>query len=108
MATCPHCDGTLPEVPDGTLVTLTTEGPFTLAPGHPMRGTACLVCRRAIGGEVAAVIGLAALSGEACRSGCVAAEAYLLHSHCFPADPAGQTAVFLQGIVCQDRHQWAQ
>jgi hypothetical protein len=69
--------------PDAVAITSCAES-FTLAAGHPLRRAGCIVCRRALGGERAHLIGAAALDGPPCDCSGVVANVFLAHADHFP------------------------
>lgn len=83
---------------DGELVVVHAADPFTLAPGHPMRGAHCLVCHLVIGGALATVIGVGTLGGRACDCSAVYSELFLLHAVHMPMMPAQLEAAIRRGL----------
>lgn len=77
----------VPVAGDGALATLLSIEPFILAPGHPMRGSSCLLCPDCIGGAPATLIGVAGLGGPPCGCGAVTSDVFLSHAAHFPVDP---------------------
>lgn len=108
MTACRHCAGQLPEADASTLMVVSSQGLFTFEAGHPMRRANCLACRRVLDGATVAVIGAAALAGEACPSGCVSADVFLVHADCFPTDGEAVIGLVALGLQCTLRHQWAE
>ena len=82
---------------DGRVAAMTNPVPFTLAPGHPMRGGLCIMCRTLLGGEQIGVVGIAILAGQACSCGSVPAQMFLAHAFHRPFD-AGR---LLAQVQCQ-------
>src|SRR6185312_9652760 len=73
---------------------------FTFDPGHRMRAAHCLICDDLIGGQAAAVIGAAALAGEACRCGGIVSDVFLAHADHFPMPPAALQAEIHRALEC--------
>lgn len=73
---------------------------FAFAPGHRMRAALCLVCRECIGGQAAAVVGAAALLGEACECGGIVSDVFLVHAGHLPMPPAELQAAIRRGLEC--------
>lgn len=73
---------------------------FTFDPGHRMRASHCLICSECIGGEPAAVVGAAALMGEACRCGGIVSDVFLVHAAHLPLPPAELQAAIRRGLEC--------
>lgn len=78
--------------------------PFAFEAGHRMRAANCLICREAIGGQPAAVIGAAALAGEACQCGGIVSDVFLAHAEHFPMDPDALQAAISRGLHCTTQH----
>lgn len=88
----------------GGLTVLAGVEPFTLTAGHRLRATPCLICRQWIGGRPATVVGVAALAGEPCGCGGIAAGTFLIHASHLPV-PAGTLAAALRrGVNCPRDH----
>lgn len=90
---------------DGTLAVLHCPEAFTLAPGHRMRAASCLICGQLIGGQPAAVIGVAALAGEACTCGGVVSDTFLIHAAHLPINSEQLTVAIHRGIKCPNSHE---
>lgn len=89
---------------NGDLVTVHTGDLFTLEPGHRMRAARCVICHQAIGPALAAIIGVAALAGDACNCGSVYSEAFILHAAHLPLTPAQMETVIRHGTG--HHHPW--
>lgn len=88
----------------GDLAIISGSREFTLISGHPTRGAPCLVCREAIGGDPAMVVGLAALDGEACSCGTVVSDVYLVHSAHLPLTDALFITAISGALACATDH----
>jgi hypothetical protein len=75
---------------------------FTFEPGHRMRAARCLVCRELIGGGSVAVVGAAALNGEACGCGGIVSDVFLVHADHLPMPPADLQAAIRRGLECSN------
>jgi hypothetical protein len=73
---------------------------FMFEPGHRMRAARCLICQECIGGQAAAVVGAAALMGEACRCGGIVSDVFLVHADHLPMEPAPLQAAIRRGLEC--------
>ena len=74
---------------------------FTFTAGHRMRAAKCLICHLLIGSGQAALVGVAALAGDACRCGGVVSDLYLIHACHVPLDPDALAAAVHRGLACQ-------
>ena len=92
------------EAIDGALAVCHSAQSFTLAPGHRMRAAKCLICHLLIGAGQAAVIGVAALTGDACRCGGIVSDLYLIHASHVPMDPDALAAAVHRGLACPTCH----
>lgn len=75
---------------------------FTFDAGHRMRAAHCLICRQCIGGQAAAVVGAAALLGEACECGGIVSDVFLVHASHLPMPPAELQAAIRRGLECSN------
>lgn len=92
-----------PHVDDrGQVVIVYCNEAFTFDPGHRMRAARCLICGDLIGGLSAAVVGAAALMGEACRCGGIVSDVFLVHADHFPVPPAELQAAIRRGLECSN------
>ena len=96
--------GQVTEAPDGSLAVCHSAESFTLMPGHRMRAAKCLICHLLIGSGQAAVIGVAALAGDACRCGGIVSDLYLIHATHVPMDPDDLAAAIHRGLACPVCH----
>ena len=92
------------EAVDGALAVCHSAQSFTLAPGHRMRAAKCLICHLLIGSGEAALLGVAALAGNACRCGGVVSDLFLIHASHIPADVDDITAAVHRGLACPVCH----
>lgn len=88
----------------GDLAVVNSIEAFTLIPGHPMRGAACMYCHHLIGAERVAVIGLAGLGGDACSCSAIAGDVFLIHARHFPADPDLISRALREAVSCTLYH----
>ena len=77
---------------------------FTLGPGNRMRASGCPFCAGLIGGEVAAVIGVAALDGDPCTCGALVCDVFIIHASHLPVSGGALQAAITRGINCPSRH----
>lgn len=61
----------LPDVFDLNDVIEQVSEPFTLAPGHPLRGARCVICSTLIGGMLCRIATLTDLRGGGCSCGAI-------------------------------------
>ena len=92
------------EAADGSLAVCHSAQSFTLAAGHRVRAAKCLICHLLIGSGQAAVLGVAALAGNACRCGGVVSDLYLIHASHIPADADDLAAAVHRGLACPVCH----
>ena len=93
-------------VATGALAVVHCPEAFTLDPGHRLRAAHCLICRQLIGGQPAAVIGVAALGGEACTCGGVISDVFLIHAVHLPINPTELQTAIHRGIQCPNSHDY--
>ena len=96
--------GPVDEAADGSLAVCHSAQSFTLAPGHRMRAAKCLICHLLIGSGEAALVGVAALAGNACRCGGVVSDLFLIHASHVPMDPDDIAAAVHRGLACPVCH----
>lgn len=95
----------MPNVDDrGQVAIVYCNEAFTFDPGHRMRAAHCLICAEMIGGHSAAVVGAAALAGEACRCGGIVSDVFLVHADHLPMPPAELQAAIRRGLECGANH----
>ena len=83
-----------------TLTVCQSAQSFVFAPGHRMRAAKCLICHLLIGSGQAALVGVAALAGDACRCGGVVSDLYLIHACHVPLDPDDLAEAVHRGLAC--------
>ena len=88
------------EAVDGSLTVCHSVQAFTLTAGHRMRAAKCLICHLLIGSGQAALVGVAALAGDACRCGGVVSDLYLIHACHVPLDPDDLATAVHRGLAC--------
>ena len=89
---------------DGALAVCHSAQPFTFTAGHRMRAAKCLICHLLIGSGQAALVGVAALAGNACRCGGVVSDLFLIHATHMPMDPGDLAAAVHRGLACPTCH----
>ena len=92
------------EAADGSLAVCHSAQSFTLIAGHRMRAAKCLICHLLIGSGQAALVGVAALAGDACRCGGVVSDLFLVHATHMPMDPDDLAAAVHRGLACRACH----
>jgi len=92
-------DDQLRAVHDGEIAVVHCAEAFLFEPGNRLRAARCLMCGERIGGYPAAIIGVAALAGEACRCGGIVSDVFLIHAAHLPTDPDT-----LQGAIHRALH----
>lgn len=103
-ARVPAPPGPVDEAVDGSLAVCHSAQSFTLVPGHRMRAARCLVCHLLIGSGQAALVGVAALAGDACRCGGVVSDLFLVHASHVPMDADDLAAAVHRGLACPTCH----
>lgn len=88
----------------GDLAVVNSVEAFVLETGHRLRAAPCLLCRQLIGGRRVAVVGLAALAGDACHCGAIGSDVFLIHASHFPVDSQHLSMALHRGMDCGLRH----
>lgn len=73
---------------------------FVFPPGHRMRAGHCLICRKLIGGDVAAVLQTVAFDPGACDCGSVESDAFIIHAHHLPIPDEQVQEAIHRGLHC--------
>jgi hypothetical protein len=90
---------------EGDIAVIHCQDALIFEAGHRMRAALCMVCMAPIGGELAVVIGAAALAGGACLCGRIIADVFLIHAGHLPMLPEELTATLTRGLTCTRDHE---
>lgn len=88
----------------GTLPALISPKPFQLEPGHPLTASRCLVCRLALGVQLATAVGVGVLAGDPCGCGRITSDVFLIHAIHLPLSHDQLADAIARGLNCPADH----